>query len=256
MTWGSVNAVLNGGAAVNLSNYGALVRNADGSWSFTPDANDDTSVSFSYSIGDGTTTVDGSATLDLTPVNDAPVLTVTLSNSFTEDAAGNAVGSVVATYTTADEENSPVTVTLSDTVNYALDGQGNVTLTAEGLALVNSGQALPSFTLTPSDGTVSGTAATVDPAVTVANDAPKIKVTATNYITEDDSAHAVGAVVASFTTARFSPAPTERIIPSGGLMIEANCRMPIMPRLETQNVPPVKSSNAMLLTIHANQTPG
>ncbi|WP_162524707.1 retention module-containing protein, partial [Comamonas sp. CAH-2] len=62
VTWGSVNAVLNGGAAVNLSNYGALVRNADGSWSFTLDnskpatqalnAGDTIAVTLGYSLTD------------------------------------------------------------------------------------------------------------------------------------------------------------------------------------------------------------
>ncbi|WP_180047758.1 BapA prefix-like domain-containing protein, partial [Acinetobacter sp. YH12209] len=84
-------------------------------------------------------------------INDAPTITITQTNNFTEDAAGNAVGSVVATFTTADEENDPVTVTLSDTINYALDGN-TVVLTAAGLALVNKGEDLPAFTLTPNDG--------------------------------------------------------------------------------------------------------
>ena len=62
VTWGSVNAVLNGGAAVNLSNYGALVRNADGSWNFTLDnskpatqalnAGDTIAVTLGYSLTD------------------------------------------------------------------------------------------------------------------------------------------------------------------------------------------------------------
>jgi hypothetical protein len=76
------------------------------------------------------------------PRNDAPTLTVTSSNNFTEDS-GNVVGDVVATYTTNDEEGDTVTVTLSDTTNYALDGSGNVTLTAAGLALVDAGSDLP-----------------------------------------------------------------------------------------------------------------
>ena len=59
---------------------GTLVDNGNGTWTYTPAANDDTSVSFSYTITDnGTTngvadgkTVGGTATLDITPVNDAP----------------------------------------------------------------------------------------------------------------------------------------------------------------------------------------
>ncbi|WP_131825276.1 Ig-like domain-containing protein [Salinivibrio sp. IB872] len=63
-------------------------------------------------------------------------------------------------------------MTLSDTTNYALDGNGNVVLTEAGAALVNGGQELPAFTLTPNDGTVDGEAASYDPSVTLVNDAP------------------------------------------------------------------------------------
>ena len=107
----------------------------------------------------------------MTAVNDAPEITITAQNNFTEDS-GAAVGDVVATYTTSDEDGDTVSVTLSDTTNYALDGEGNVTLTQSGLDRVNAGTDLPAFTLTPNDGTVDGTAATVDPSVTAVNDAP------------------------------------------------------------------------------------
>ena len=51
---------------------GSLSDNGDGTWDYTPAANDDTSVSFSYTITDGTDNVAGKATLDILPVNDAP----------------------------------------------------------------------------------------------------------------------------------------------------------------------------------------
>src|SRR2546429_2377539 len=38
------------------SGSGLLVDNGDGTWSYTPAANDDTSVSFSYTIADNGTT--------------------------------------------------------------------------------------------------------------------------------------------------------------------------------------------------------
>ncbi|WP_218950124.1 Ig-like domain-containing protein [Acinetobacter sp. YH12209] len=133
-------------------------------------------------------------------MNDAPTITITQTNNFTEDAAGNAVGSVVATFSTNDEDGNTVTVTLSDTINYALDGN-TVVLTAAGLALVNKGEDLPAFTLTPNDGKVDGTAANVDPLVTAVNDAPTITITQTNNFTEDAAGNAVGSVVATFSTA-------------------------------------------------------
>ena len=72
--------------AINLaiaSGIGTLVNNGNGTWSYTPAANDDTAVTFSYAVTDGVAApVATSATLDITPVNDAPVTTpVTLSRS-------------------------------------------------------------------------------------------------------------------------------------------------------------------------------
>jgi trimeric autotransporter adhesin len=46
---------------------GSLVDNSDGTWSYTPAANDDTSVSFSYTVTDGSLTAAGTASLDITP---------------------------------------------------------------------------------------------------------------------------------------------------------------------------------------------
>ena len=60
-------------SVVNLqASNGTLVDNGNGTWSFIPDLNDDTSVSFTYQISDGDAAVAGSASLDLTAVNDAP----------------------------------------------------------------------------------------------------------------------------------------------------------------------------------------
>ncbi|MGZ7312305.1 hypothetical protein ACXWQU_09300, partial [Streptococcus pyogenes] len=91
-----------------------------------------------------------------------------------------------------------VTVVRVDTTNYALDGNGNVVLTEAGAALVNGGQELPAFTLTPNDGTVDGEAASYDPSVTLVNDAPEITITATNNFTEEQAS--ADDVVASYTT--------------------------------------------------------
>ena len=65
------------------SGNGTLVDNGNGTWNYTPAPNDDSSVSFSYTITDNGSTigianpksVTGSATLDITPVNDAPKIT-------------------------------------------------------------------------------------------------------------------------------------------------------------------------------------
>ena len=58
-------------AAINLAiaaGNGTLIDNHDGTWSYTPAADDDTAVSFSYQVTDGfELAVAASATLDITP---------------------------------------------------------------------------------------------------------------------------------------------------------------------------------------------
>ena len=182
----------------NPTNGTISLNTVTGAFVYTPNASYNGSDSFVVTISDGkggTTT--STVTVGVTPVNDAPVLTITQVNNFVEDA-GAAVGDVVATFTTSDADNDTVTVTLSDTVNYALVGN-TVVLTAAGLALVNSGADLPTFSLTPNDGSVDGAAVSANPSVTAANDAPVLVITQVNDFVEDAGA-AVGDVVATFTT--------------------------------------------------------
>ena len=64
---------------------GTLTDNNDGTWDFTPAANDDTDVSFTYTVTDGVDDVAGSATLDITPVNDIPTNTPVVLTPVVED---------------------------------------------------------------------------------------------------------------------------------------------------------------------------
>ncbi|WP_341218582.1 cadherin-like domain-containing protein, partial [Neptunomonas phycophila] len=66
---------------------GSLVANADGTWDYTPATNDNGTILFSYTISDGTDSVVNTASLDITPVNDAPTSThVTLSPTNEDDS--------------------------------------------------------------------------------------------------------------------------------------------------------------------------
>ncbi|WP_319639002.1 tandem-95 repeat protein [Vibrio parahaemolyticus] len=57
---------------INKGN-GTLVDNGDGTWTFTPQIDDDTEVSFTFDIiDDEDLVVSGSANLDILPINDAP----------------------------------------------------------------------------------------------------------------------------------------------------------------------------------------
>ncbi|MDX2156501.1 MAG: peroxidase family protein [Hyphomicrobiaceae bacterium] len=84
---------------------GTVVDNLDGTWTYTPLANDDTAAVFSYQVTDGLFEVNHSLQLDLLPVNDAPTGAVT----FTNTPAGS--GTLVATNTIQDVDGllGPVT---------------------------------------------------------------------------------------------------------------------------------------------------
>ena len=58
------DAITATGLTVDSGN-GTLNDNGDGTWSYTPDANDNTDVSFNYTITDGADSVAGTATLDI-----------------------------------------------------------------------------------------------------------------------------------------------------------------------------------------------
>ncbi|WP_232771019.1 beta strand repeat-containing protein, partial [Colwellia sp. 75C3] len=144
------------------------------------------------------------ATVDVNPgntldVNDAATITLeSTTPNFTEE---NAVATdVVATFSTKDEDGDTVTVTLSDTVNYVLDGN-TVVLTQVGADLVNSGADLPDFTLSATDG-LQDTPATVDvnPGNTLdVNDAATITLESTTPNFSEENAVATD-VVATFST--------------------------------------------------------
>ena len=75
----------------NQQRPGSLIDNGDGTWTYTPAANDDTSVSFSYTVTDGSLSVAGSATLDITPVNDAPTTSPVTLAPIAEDSGARLI---------------------------------------------------------------------------------------------------------------------------------------------------------------------
>ncbi|MFL2506129.1 MAG: tandem-95 repeat protein [Parasynechococcus sp.] len=102
---------------------------SNGGWSFDPahsaydylsDDNDEI-VPITYRVTDEHGLYDDETfNITVSGVNDAPALVVDSTTSFTEDASGNQVGSVVSTFTASDLEGDDLTITLSDTTNYSL----------------------------------------------------------------------------------------------------------------------------------------
>jgi VCBS repeat-containing protein len=72
--------------AIKPGSLGSLVNNNDGTWTYTPAANDDTGVNFTFSIFDGTVSITNTASMDITPVNDAPTITPVTLAPIAEDS--------------------------------------------------------------------------------------------------------------------------------------------------------------------------
>ncbi|MDO6466604.1 cadherin-like domain-containing protein [Neptunomonas phycophila] len=150
---------------------GSVVANADGSWNYTPAADDNGTISFSYTISDGTDSVSNTATLDITPVNDAPVSTPATLAPINEDSGVRVItqDDLLAGYASDVDGDS---LTVSDLL--ITEGNGSLVANADGTwnytpAADDNGTI--SFSYTISDGTdsVSNTA-TLD--IIPVNDAP------------------------------------------------------------------------------------
>jgi hypothetical protein len=84
---------------------GSLVDNGDGTWTYTPALDDDTSVTFSYTITDGIDPVAATASLDITPVNDEQVLSTNTGTTVLEGSLGNVI--TAAMLATTDPDHTP-----------------------------------------------------------------------------------------------------------------------------------------------------
>jgi len=178
------------GQTVSAADIGNLV--------FTPaaNANGDAYASFTFQVVDDGGTANGgqdtdqsanTLTIDVNPVNDAPVITVT-AKDFTEDAGGLVAGtSVAGTYTTSDEDGDALTVKFNAaSSHYTLDTANNqVLLTQAGIDVINAGGDLDAIDLKVSDGSLEATDSDT-PVVTDAND-PSV-LTADTAITKEDVA--------------------------------------------------------------------
>ena len=157
---------------VNGPTNGTLTLNADGSFTYTPDADFNGADSFTYTATDGTATSD-TATVSITvnPVNDAPVA---VDDSFSTDEDSILTGTVLSNDT--DTESDTLTATLVDGPT-----NGTLTLNADGTFTYtpdSNYNGADSFTYTVTDGTATSNTATVTITVNAVNDAP---------VAEDDS---------------------------------------------------------------------
>ena len=177
---------------------GTLEDNLDGTWTYTPDLNDNTDVSFSYSIEDGATgTVAGSASLDITAVNDAPIVAAAdVTGAVTElgTPSGSLTDSGTITFTDIDIADvhslSLVTPsggalgTLTASVSTDTTGSGtggvvtwNYSVAASAVEYLAAGATkVETFAFNVLDGQGGSVPRTVSVTITGTNDAPQISV--------------------------------------------------------------------------------
>jgi VCBS repeat-containing protein len=150
------------------SGNGALVDNLDGTWTYTPAANDDSSVTFDYTASDGALAASSTASLDITPVNDAPVVG--------DDATTVAEGGQVTTGNVLDNDSDPDnTLTAGSIVAFTQGAHGTVVSNGDGtFSYTHDGSETvsDSFTYTIDDGAGGNATATVHITVDPVNDPP------------------------------------------------------------------------------------
>jgi len=168
---------------------GTLVDNNDGTWTYTPAPDDDTTVSFDYTVTDGSLSVPGSVTLDITPVNDAPVTTPVVLTAIAEDSVPRVITQAELLANASDIDSNTLTatgLTIAAGAGSLVDnGNGTWTYTPA----LNDDSSV-SFNYTVSDGALSvpGTA-TLD--ITPVNDAPVNTPVTLAAIAEDSGARII-----------------------------------------------------------------
>jgi hypothetical protein len=137
-------------------------------------------------------------TVTITPVNDAPVISIA-PQTLDENAA--TAGTVAGTFTATDAETPREGLAVSFTGNSNVDGyyaivDNNVVLTQKGADFVNAGNQLPKIDLTVTDPEGLNSNGTGQPTVTLHNDVPVISVSPE---TIDENSATAGTVAGRFT---------------------------------------------------------
>ncbi|MDP1835102.1 MAG: tandem-95 repeat protein, partial [Chlamydiales bacterium] len=173
--------------------HGAVVLNLDGSFTYTPNANYNGADSFTYILSDGVATSIATVSLDITPVNDAPVAA---DDSYAGLEDNSIAGNVLSNDSDIDSATltaSLITGPIHGTV--ALSANGDFTYTP-----VANFFGTDSFTYSVTDAGGATDVASVTITVTSVNDAP------TFNLGPDITAGAGAQIVDPFATG-MSPGP-------------------------------------------------
>ena len=127
-------AVLTISSLAIASGSGTLVDNNNGTWTYTPAANDDTAVSFSYTISDNgaaPNSVAGTATLDITPVDEP----LSAQDDFAEMVENQ---TLFVDVTTNDATGADTSKTLTSLGAVTIDGPDDVELGTPAIVIENN----------------------------------------------------------------------------------------------------------------------
>jgi large repetitive protein len=154
---------------VTAPSHGTVTLNADGSFSYQPDADYFGPDSFTYTVSDGALVSNlATVNIDATPVNDAPTLG-DQGLAMVEDAVLN--GSLLAT--AADIDSTGLTAAIVDG-----PAHGTLTINADGTFSYQTNPdyfGSDSFSYTVSDGALLSSLATISIDVTPVNDSPTLE---------------------------------------------------------------------------------
>ncbi|WP_210183204.1 VCBS domain-containing protein, partial [Mesorhizobium loti] len=208
--WGTATAMLNGGA-VNLTDYGTLTQNANGTWSFVLDnskpatqalADGNTiNVSLGYTLTDKDSDTDSKTiTFTINGTNDTPTITGDTTGAVIE--AGNAdPGAVIAGTTSTDPGALTAgTPTVSGTLT-AHDPDAGATATWSGNAAGTYG----SFAVNATTGVWTYTLDNSKPATNALAEGASATETFTVTVTDDKGATSTQDVTVTITGANDSP---------------------------------------------------
>ncbi|MFB9985771.1 cadherin-like domain-containing protein, partial [Mesorhizobium kowhaii] len=121
------------------SGAGSLIDNGDGTWSYTPALNDDTDVSYSYTISDGHGgSIAGAAHLDITPVNDVPTTSAVILAPIEEGSGARLITQAELLANASDVDGDSLTAS-------------NLAITAGAGSLVDNGDGTWSYTPAAND---------------------------------------------------------------------------------------------------------
>ena len=156
-------------ASVTSGAGGTAVLNADGTVSFTPNANFNGAADFSYTVTDGTLTSNtATVTVNVSPVNDAPVANNDTLTASEDTPVIYSAAQLLGNDTDADLDTLTIASVTSGAGGTAvLNADGTVSFTPNA-----NFNGAADFTYTVTDGTLTSNTATVTVNVSPVNDAP------------------------------------------------------------------------------------